>query len=420
MVLTRSRNASPSAAGASVKAEAQLQLPAPDMSCPRGDDTSAAEAVVVVPQPAAGAAELRAEIEGAVGTFLVDTGAKHCIGSVSLRSYLASKDHVFHKVFTELKYADGRICKLNVEVTNVKVTVRGVTLLVSFIMLPNATESLLGMNFIRDVGMVLDFDRGVWAVRGDRSPQRITFESTPIQSVTCSSVGLREDEAQLEDPEIKKILDDFGDGDTAVRWTDPFLTFAREMRSPVGVHTDIRAIVSRQNFVPQFTPYLKEFARVLHDVKLRVEEQQEVRKGAADRRRRDVTPFRDGDLVLVEAHSASNAAKGFSQKFAPRREGPYRVSQVVSPTTYVVVDNEGRVKGKYHASALTPYSGESPTVVHPRRRGRPAKSQPGRSCDLEGEPIARNSNTNESAHTPSLTRRSARVRARAATAPNRQ
>lgn len=206
-----------------------------------------------------------------------------------------------------------------------------------------------------------------------------------------------------------------GTGQTAA-----FLTFAREMRSPVGVHTDIRAIVSRQNFVPQFTPYLKEFARVLHDVKLRVEEQQEVRKGAADRRRRDVTPFRDGDLVLVEAHTASNAAKGFSQKFAPRREGPYRVSQVVSPTTYVVVDNEGRVKGKYHASALTPYSGESPTVVHPRRRGRPAKSQPGRSCDLEGEPIARNSKTNESAHTPSLTRRSARVRARAATAPNRQ
>ncbi|KAF9815566.1 hypothetical protein SFRURICE_010681 [Spodoptera frugiperda] len=142
-------------------------------------------------------------------------------------------------------------------------------------------------------------------------------------------------------------------------------------------------------------------------------------RGAADRRRRDVTPFRDGDLVLVEAHSASNAAKGFSQKFAPRREA-YRISQVVSPTTYVVVDNEGRVKGKYHASALTPYSGESPTVVHPRRRGRPAKSQPGRSCDLEGEPIARNSKTNESAHTPPLTRRSARVRARAATAPNRQ
>ncbi|KAF9797859.1 hypothetical protein SFRURICE_001462 [Spodoptera frugiperda] len=380
MVLTRSRNASPSAAGASVKAEAQLQLPAPDMSC-------------------------------AVGTFLVDTGAKHCIGSVSLRSYLASKDHVFHKVFTELKYADGRICKLNVEVTNVKVTVRGVTLLVSFIMLPNATESLLGMNFIRDVGMVLDFDRGVWAVRGDRSPQRITFENTPIQSVTCSSVGLREDEdlphrnpeelraAQLEDPEIKKILDDFGDGDTAVRWTDR------------GVAAEFRASVyALSKGVCSCTPRCQIAGRRAAGGS----------EGAADRRRRDVTPFRDGDLVLVEAHSASNAAKGFSQKFAPRREGPYRVSQVVSPTTYVVVDNEGRVKGKYHASALTPYSGESPTVVHPRRRGRPAKSQPGRSCDLEGEPIARNSNTNESAHTPSLTRRSARVRARAATAPNRQ
>ncbi|KAF9804156.1 hypothetical protein SFRURICE_020584 [Spodoptera frugiperda] len=302
MVLTRSRNASPSAAGASVKAEAQLQFLRRTCHVRAAMTPRLQKRLWWFRSQLLALPQLRAEIEGAVGTFLVDTGAKHCIGSVSLRSYLASKDHVFHKVFTELKYADGRICKLNVEVTNVKVTVRGVTLLVSFIMLPNATESLLGMNFIRDVGMVLDFDRGVWAVRGDRSPQRITFEKTPIQSVTCSS---------------------------------------------------------------------------------------EVRKGAADRRRRDVTPFRDGDLVLVEAHSASNAAKGFSQKFAPRREGPYRVSQVVSPTTYVVVDNEGRVKGKYHASALTPYSGETPTVVHPRRRGRPAKSQPGRSCDLEGEPIAR-------------------------------
>ncbi|XP_022837231.1 uncharacterized protein LOC111364556 [Spodoptera litura] len=154
---------------------------------------------------------INVEIEGAVGTFLVDTGAKHCIGSVSLRSHLANKGHVFQNVFTELKYADGRICKQNVEVTDVNVTVRGVTLLVSFIMLPNATESLLGMNWIHDVGMVFDFDRRVWFVRGDRTPQRICFENTPVKSVVCSSVGLREDEGSYLDSDERGRLSDILD-----------------------------------------------------------------------------------------------------------------------------------------------------------------------------------------------------------------
>lgn len=167
-----------------------------------------------------------------------------------------------------------------------------------------------------------------------------------------------------------------------------YLTFARELRSPMSVHTDIRAIVSKQNFVPQITPYLKDFARILVDVKRRVEDQQDVRKAVGDRRRRDVTPYKEGDLVLVSTHLASNVAKGFTSKFAPRREGPYRVSKVVTPTSFEIVDSDGGIRGKYHASALTPYVGDGSVIRHPRRRGRPAKSRSGRPGDLEGEVIA--------------------------------
>ncbi|XP_041973495.1 uncharacterized protein LOC121729152 [Aricia agestis] len=175
-----------------------------------------------------------------------------------------------------------------------------------------------------------------------------------------------------------------GTGQTAA-----YLTFAREMRSPITVHTDLRDIVSQQNFVPQITPYLKEFARILLDVKHRVEEQQDLRKASGDSKRRESPSFAEGDLVLVDAHLMSNAAKGFTSKFAPKREGPYRVAQLVSPTSFIVEDANGVVRGKYHASALTPYVGPSTVVVHQRRRGRPAKSQTGRACDLEGEAIAR-------------------------------
>lgn len=199
-----------------------------------------------------------------------------------------------------------------------------------------------------------------------------------------------------------------------------YLTFARELRSPMSVHTDFRGIVEQQNFVPQITPYLQEFARVLQDVKHRVEEQQDVRKSTGDQHRRDVPPYKEGDLVLVETHLASNATKGFTSKFAPRREGPYRVSQIVGPTSFVVVDSTGVVKGKYHASALTPYVGFATAIVHQRRRGRPqakSKSKSRRTCDLEGEVIAPSvSATPRPSDLPSplLCRRSARLAERAA------
>ncbi|KAJ8712243.1 hypothetical protein PYW07_005085 [Mythimna separata] len=173
--------------------------------------------------------------------------------------------------------------------------------------------------------------------------------------------------------------------------TAAFLTFGRELRSPMAVHTDLRGIISQENFVPQITPYLDQFSRVLQDVKRHVEEQQDKRKEVGDKKRRHVVAFKVGDPVLVETHFLSNSNKGFTSKFAPRREGPYEIKEVVSPTSYVVSDSKGVIKGKYHANALTPYTGSSPVIAHQRRRGRPAKSRPSRSCDLEGEGIANES-----------------------------
>nr|BAM20202.1 unknown unsecreted protein [Papilio xuthus] len=147
---------------------------------------------------------------------------------------------------------------------------------------------------------------------------------------------------------------------------------------------------------------------------IRVENQEDIRKAAGDQRRRDNLKYKEGDLVLVETHRASNAAKGFTNKFVPRREGPHQVSQVVSPTTFVVVDSTGAIRGKYHASALTPYVGELTAIEHARRRGRLAKSPPGRASDLGGEVIAprRHHATSRTVRAPPPSRHSARLRAR--------
>uniref|UniRef100_A0A2A4K005 Peptidase A2 domain-containing protein n=1 Tax=Heliothis virescens TaxID=7102 RepID=A0A2A4K005_HELVI len=262
---------------------------------------------------------LEVEVYGATGRLVLDTGAKHCIGSVSLRAHLVSNGQTFSNVFTELKYADGRVCAQIVEIAQVNVTVRGVTLNVVFLMLLNAKDSLLGMNFIRDAGMVLDFCRGEWYLRDNRAPQPIIYESSAL-SLSCSSVGLREDEgshldandrlrldsdelssdasntcsicpvvvdlprrssedirdAQLNDPDVCNIIKDFENPespDSALRWTD------------------------RGYYLSQGELY-----RWYSDG-----------ESVADKGRRVGTRYTVGDLVLVESHRLSQASKGFTK-----------------------------------------------------------------------------------------------------------
>ncbi|KOB72534.1 Retrovirus-related Pol polyprotein from transposon 17.6 [Operophtera brumata] len=150
---------------------------------------------------------LSVEINGALGKVLVDTGAKYSVGSVSLRAHLVKSGSDFKNVYAEFKYADGRVCAQYVELAHVKMTVRGLELGVDFVMLPNATESLLGMTFIKDSGMVLDFIKNVWYMSHNKAPQPMLFERKQLE-IICSSVGLREDEgAHLNSDEREQLSD---------------------------------------------------------------------------------------------------------------------------------------------------------------------------------------------------------------------
>lgn len=191
-----------------------------------------------------------------------------------------------------------------------------------------------------------------------------------------------------------------------------YLTFAREMRAPVHLVDDIRGVVDSHNYVGQITPYLSRFADNLEKVSLKIKEQQERRKVYADHSRRPGPNFSVGDRVWVETHIQSSATKGITHKFSPRRDGPYVINKVVSPTSYEVVGNDGVVKGKYHTSALSPYRGDEVTLKTTKRRGRArvvkpvkvAKPPPGRIGDLEGESVAHSSNS-ERAHSRRRERR---------------
>ncbi|KAK4885267.1 hypothetical protein RN001_001538 [Aquatica leii] len=115
-----------------------------------------------------------------------------------------------------------------------------------------------------------------------------------------------------------------------------------------------------------------------------------------DLQHREVAPYEPGDKVLVDVHALSDAAKGYTSKFAPRRDGPYLIKTQCSPTTYKIasVSNPNEVIGSYHVSALRPLveddnNDEVFAPIRPiRRRGRPKINQEVVIKQPDAQPVA--------------------------------
>ncbi|GBM32806.1 Gag-Pol polyprotein [Araneus ventricosus] len=171
--------------------------------------------------------------------------------------------------------------------------------------------------------------------------------------------------------------------------TAAYLNFARELRTLDDVTTDLRSVIHNDNFVPEFTPYLKRFERNMSQIKENIEKSQDRRKAYADKSRKPSPNFKPGDLVWVKLHPLSKANQSKSAKLMPRKDGPYVILSQKSLTTFVVAscDKPDEPLGAYHVSALTPFQNviqnQSP-VVPLRRRGRPPK-QPSVSNESPGE-----------------------------------
>lgn len=162
--------------------------------------------------------------------------------------------------------------------------------------------------------------------------------------------------------------------------TPAFLTFGRELRTPDDVQRDLRGIIEKAPFVPQITPYLKVFSKVLARIRDGVYQEQDRSKLSADKRRIPGPNYEIGDKVLVETHTLSNAKAAYTTKFAPKRDGPYVIVKRVSPSTFQIASmpTPDIPLGTYHTSALTPFVENTihseTTPIRPlRKRGRPKK-----------------------------------------------
>ena len=68
-----------------------------------------------------------------------------------------------------------------------------------------------------------------------------------------------------------------------------------------------------------------------------------------------VVEYAVGDRVMRRVHTLSNAAQGFSAKFAPRYEGPYEIIVKLSPTVYLLEMDGSRRNNKVHVGELKRY-----------------------------------------------------------------
>ncbi|GFT11519.1 retrovirus-related Pol polyprotein from transposon 412 [Trichonephila clavipes] len=160
--------------------------------------------------------------------------------------------------------------------------------------------------------------------------------------------------------------------------TAAYLNFARELRTLDQVNADLRSVIHNENFVPEFTPYLKRFEGYMSQIKENIEMSQDRQKIYREKSRRPSPNYTVNDLVWVKLHPLSKASQNRSAKLMPMRDGPYIVLSQISPTTFAVAscDKPDEPLGVHHTSALTPFLNGTETlspVVPLKKRGRPRK-----------------------------------------------
>src|SRR6516164_945641 len=78
------------------------------------------------------------------------------------------------------------------------------------------------------------------------------------------------------------------------------------------------------------------------------------RSKVAERTRRGFIPFKKGEMVWLEGKNLKTLYA--SKKVAPRREGPFEISEVLGPLTYrLTLPTRWRIHPVFHASLLTRY-----------------------------------------------------------------
>ncbi|VEN42291.1 unnamed protein product, partial [Callosobruchus maculatus] len=127
--------------------------------------------------------------------------------------------------------------------------------------------------------------------------------------------------------------------------TPNFVIFGREVLLSGKDHR----LSNNLDFQPEIRQ--EELKRVFDDVQKRLKQAYERSSHRYNLRRRPEA-FHLHQKVWKRNFTLSDAAKGIAAKFAPKYDGPFTVTKIVSPWTYELTDEVGRNKGVWSAHDL--------------------------------------------------------------------
>ncbi|KOB66957.1 Retrovirus-related Pol polyprotein from transposon 17.6, partial [Operophtera brumata] len=237
------------------------------------------------------------QVVNRTGVAILDTGATHSIAGPMLYGLLVDAGVEFRKTSRTIGLADGSQQVCAALECDTDVTLEGHVIPTTFLVLPNApTRTLLGRDFIMKALILLDLPQSSWCFNDE--PRCWYPFITSFDLPTTGEMELMKVEASnlvLRDEEGAKLTAD--------------------------QRTELNALLRISNVLYE--------AREVH------EKAQANQKRFADEGRRPAPDYSTGDLVLLKTQGSNDTTRGQTPKFIPRRDGPYRVKEAVSSTTYI-------------------------------------------------------------------------------------
>jgi hypothetical protein len=113
---------------------------------------------------------VKIQIHGVPGTAYIDSGARTSLASAQLYHILTERGHKFLPTTVQLVQAGGSSTLTNVKTATLPVKLQGKEIETTFITIPDAheTTTLLGIDFLRKAGLVINYAHSRWYFSGQR------------------------------------------------------------------------------------------------------------------------------------------------------------------------------------------------------------------------------------------------------------
>ncbi|XP_068627490.1 uncharacterized protein [Battus philenor] len=149
------------------------------------------------------------EIFGYRGTGLLDTAAKRSVVGSMLYSLLLKLGQPMRSSVMTVKLADGVVRDVTVRLVDVVVMLAGASIPITFVIFPDAVnnETLLGIDFIRKAGLVIDIFNETWFTADQPQVIHPLRCEKSRNFIGCASADmLRSDEGMMRSPPERASL----------------------------------------------------------------------------------------------------------------------------------------------------------------------------------------------------------------------